>query len=85
MTAKEVAAEYFGGTVSYWKILEEFKAGRLPGFKIGSRVFFRVGTLNEWLVAKECSCKDRDDMSKNMQSEANKRAQKQYGKIRKIV
>ena len=33
MTAKQAAAEYFGGSVSYWKLLELAKTGKLPHFK----------------------------------------------------
>ena len=53
MTAKEVSSEYFEGGVSYWKVLEEFRCGRIPGFKIGTRVFFRRESLDKWVAQEE--------------------------------
>lgn len=53
MTAKEVASDYFEGSVSYWKVLEEFRCGRMPGFKIGPRIFFRRESLDKWVMQEE--------------------------------
>lgn len=61
MTAKQVATEYFGGSVSYWKLLELAKAGKLPHFKVGSRVFFRCEALDEWVKQQETDIRSQPD------------------------
>lgn len=50
MPAKE-SAKYLG--LSYWKFLEEVKAGRIPHFRIGNRVLCRKISLDVWMAAKE--------------------------------
>ena len=63
MTAKQVATEYFGGSVSYWKLLELAKAGKLPHFKVGSRVFFRCEALDEWVKQQETDIRSQPDQN----------------------
>ena len=53
MTAKQAAAEYFGGTISYWKLLALCKAGEIPFIKVGYRVFFRRESLDAWMENQE--------------------------------
>lgn len=50
MTAKP-AAQYVG--ISYWKILELAKAGRVPHVRIDGRILFRRESLDQWLAAQE--------------------------------
>lgn len=57
MTAKE-AAGYMG--ISYWKFLEEIKAGRIPHFKIGNRVLCRREALDEWMKRQEAASVARE-------------------------
>ena len=57
LNAKQVAHEYFDGSVSYWKLLAMAKEGKIPHFKIGSRIFFRRESLDEWIAALETSAK----------------------------
>lgn len=45
------AATYVG--MSYWKLLEEAKAGRIPHIRVGSRVLFRRHSLDLWLDERE--------------------------------
>ena len=49
MTAKEASTDYFENTVSYWKLLELVKAGKIPYFKIGSRILFNRESLDNWI------------------------------------
>jgi excisionase family DNA binding protein len=50
MTAKP-AAKYIG--ISYWKLLELAKAGRVPHVRIDGRILFRRESLDQWLAAQE--------------------------------
>ena len=61
MTAKQASTEYFGGSVSYWKLLELAKTGQLPHFKVGSRVFFRWEALDEWVKQQETDIRSQPD------------------------
>ena len=61
MTAKQAATEYFGGRVSYWKLLELAKTGQLPYFKVGNRVFFRWEALDEWVKQQETDIRSQPD------------------------
>jgi len=49
MTAKEASIDYFENTISYWKLLELAKAGKIPYFKIGSRILFKRESLDNWI------------------------------------
>ena len=49
--AAKTAAEYIG--VSYWKLLELVKSGRIPHVRIDGRVLFRRETLDNWLAEQE--------------------------------
>lgn len=53
MTAKEASDQYFGGTISYWKLLKMAKTGIIPHIRVGSRFLFRKETLDEWLSTQE--------------------------------
>ena len=53
MNAKQASAQFFGGTVSYWKLLELAKTGQIPHFKVGNRVFFRRESLDDWIKRQE--------------------------------
>lgn len=53
-TAKEAVTEYFQGTISYMKLLRDFKAGKIPGSKIGARrIIFRKEALDNWMKTME--------------------------------
>ena len=50
----KVAAGYLG--ISYWKLLELVKAGDgPPHIRAGSRILFRVETLDNWLSQQEAA------------------------------
>ena len=49
MTAKEASKDYFENTISYWKLLELAKAGKIPYFKVGSRILFKRESLDNWI------------------------------------
>ena len=55
MSAKQTAAEFFEGNVSYWKLLSMAKSGQIPHFKVGGRVFFRKESLDAWITTLEAS------------------------------
>lgn len=69
MSAKE-SAKYLG--LSYWKLLEDIKAGRIPHFRIGNRVLCRRMTLDAWMAAKEAASVCTED------------SQVGYGKLRSL-
>ncbi|KJS18545.1 MAG: hypothetical protein VR69_00155 [Peptococcaceae bacterium BRH_c4b] len=50
LTAKE-AAEVLG--ISYWLVLELVKRKKIPAIHAGSRVLFRLESLNKWLDEQE--------------------------------
>lgn len=52
MQAKEAAA-FLG--MSYWKLLELKKAGKVPHVPIGGRVLFRKESLERWLQEREAA------------------------------
>jgi excisionase family DNA binding protein len=52
LTAKE-ASKYLG--ISYWLLLEMCKRKELPHIKAGSRILFRVQSLDEWLLEQEAA------------------------------
>lgn len=45
------AAEYLG--LSYWKLLELVKAGKVPHIRVGGRILFRRESLDKWLEEQE--------------------------------
>jgi len=47
------AAGYVG--ISYWKILELAKAGRIPHVKLDGRLLFRRESLDRWLTEREAA------------------------------
>lgn len=69
MTARESSA-YIG--CSYWKFLEDIKAGRIPHFRTGNRVLCRRMTLDAWMAAKEAASVCTED------------SQVGYGKLRSL-
>lgn len=53
-TAKEAVTEYFQGTISYTKLLQDFKQGRIPGVKLSAkRIIFRKEALDNWMKSME--------------------------------
>lgn len=52
MTSRE-AAQYMG--VSYWKLLELAKAGRVPHVRLDGRVLFRRDALDVWMSTLEAA------------------------------
>jgi excisionase family DNA binding protein len=50
MRAKEAAA-YLG--MSYWKLMELRKAGKIPCIQLGGLILFRKETLDAWLAERE--------------------------------
>lgn len=58
MTAKP-AAKYIG--ISYWKLLELAKAGRVPHVRIDGRILFRRESLDQWLAAQERASLRREE------------------------
>ena len=63
MTAKQAAHEYFGGTVSYWKLLDLAKSGKIPHVRVGGRVIFRRAVLDEWMRGLEVRPAEKLDES----------------------
>lgn len=57
LTPKELSKEFFGGKVSYWKILTMAKKGVLPHTRIGNRIFFRRSTVLNWILQQENNSK----------------------------
>lgn len=47
------AAEYLG--ISYWKLLELVKAGKVPHIRVGGRILFRRESLDKWLEEQEAT------------------------------
>ena len=39
--------------VSYWKVMTDAKAGKIPFFRMGQRVLFRRDALLHWAAAQE--------------------------------
>ena len=39
--------------VSYWKVMTDAKAGKIPFFRMGQRVLFRRDALLQWVVGQE--------------------------------
>jgi excisionase family DNA binding protein len=69
MRAREAAA-YLG--ISYWKLMELRKAGRIPFSDLGGLFLFRKEALDAWLLEKEtASVKHEDSLAS--------------GKIRRLV
>lgn len=52
MRAK-AAAEYLG--VSYWKLLEWARAGKIPHIRLDGRILFRRESLDRWLAELEAT------------------------------
>ncbi|HHY32379.1 MAG TPA: helix-turn-helix domain-containing protein [Firmicutes bacterium] len=50
MPAKQ-AAEYLG--MSYWKLLEYAKAGKIPHVRLPGKLLFRRESLDKWLEQQE--------------------------------
>jgi len=64
----KTAAEYLG--ISYWKLLELAKAGKVPHIRLEGRILFRRHSLDAWLAEQEVA--------------SLRREQKQTGKIRRL-
>ncbi|WP_110952993.1 hypothetical protein [Anaerosinus massiliensis] len=48
-TAKEAITDYFEGTISYQKLLQDFHAGLIPGKQVSSkRILFKREALDKW-------------------------------------
>ena len=39
--------------VSYWKVMTDAKAGKIPFFRMGQRVLFRRDALLQWVAGQE--------------------------------
>ncbi|RXT08931.1 helix-turn-helix domain-containing protein [Ammoniphilus sp. CFH 90114] len=52
LTAKE-AASYLG--VSYWLVLDAARQRKIPHFRIGQRIMFRLESLQQWIEQQEAS------------------------------
>lgn len=53
-TAKEAVTEYFQGTISYAKLLRDFKQGKIPGVRMSQRrILFRKEALDSWMKSME--------------------------------
>ena len=52
MKAKE-AAEYLN--ISYWKLMELRKAGKVPCIELDGLFLFRKETLDQWLTEREAA------------------------------
>jgi len=50
LTARQ-AAEYVG--ISYWTILDLARQGKIPHFRGGNRLLFRLSTLDQWMTEEE--------------------------------
>ena len=48
LKAKDVAQDFFGGTISYGKVLTMTKAGILPAKKFGRVYYYTLDALNNW-------------------------------------
>lgn len=57
MPAKR-AAEYVG--ISYWKLLELAKAGKVPHIRLDGRLLFRRESLDNWLADREAASLRRE-------------------------
>ncbi|KAF1083875.1 Helix-turn-helix domain protein [Sporotomaculum syntrophicum] len=47
------SAKYVG--ISYWKLLELAKAGKIPHIRVGNRVLFRRESLDAWMAEQEAA------------------------------
>ena len=68
ITARE-AAKYLG--ISYWKLLQLAKAGKIPHIRFPGRILFRRKGLDEWLAEQE-------------RKSVFSKEEEQKGKIRKL-
>jgi excisionase family DNA binding protein len=59
MRAKEAAA-YLG--LSYWKLMELRKAGKVPFVDLDGLILFRKEALDAWLIEKEAASTNREDL-----------------------
>ncbi|WDV98245.1 helix-turn-helix domain-containing protein [Brevibacillus parabrevis] len=50
MTVKE-AASYIGA--SEYKLREMVRMKQIPAYKVGSRIYFRKDTIDEWIAQQE--------------------------------
>lgn len=41
--------------VSYWKVMTDAKAGKIPFFRMGQRVLFRRESLLQWAAEQEAA------------------------------
>lgn len=47
------AARYLG--ISYWKLLELVRVGKIPHIRVGGRILFRKEGLDRWLEEQEAA------------------------------
>ncbi|NPV80170.1 MAG: helix-turn-helix domain-containing protein [Firmicutes bacterium] len=52
------AAEFLG--ISYWKLLELAKAGKVPHIRLPGRILFRRESLERWLEEQEQASVQRE-------------------------
>jgi len=52
----EELAEYLG--VSYWKVMEMARTGKIPCIRIGYRRLFRKETIDRWCDEQEAMTED---------------------------
>jgi excisionase family DNA binding protein len=45
------AAQHLG--ISYWTLLDLARQGKIPHFRGGNRLLFRLSTLDQWMTEEE--------------------------------
>ncbi len=87
-TAKEAVTEYFHGTISYWKLLQDFKAGKIPGSKVGARrILFRKEVLDKWMKDMEeqaTNKRDSDTLFENKIKDSQRDPKTMFKKINRF-
>lgn len=53
MTLQQASKHFFGGSISYWKLLGMVHSGELAAMKVGGRILVRVRTLRQYAKAME--------------------------------
>lgn len=75
MGAKEAVKDFFGGAISYTKLLALAKSGQVPSVRVGGRVLFRWSSLEKWMAEQETAAVTQEQEETNLV---------QFGVIRKI-
>jgi excisionase family DNA binding protein len=58
LNGKEAAAYL---RIGYFSLMRKAKAGEVPSFRVGGRVFFRRSTLEKWISVQEGNCHEIGD------------------------